>query len=53
MYSCVCLRQCMKNHFETIAVSVIFKFSRNGFELGENKFDKEREKIPSHYDENP
>jgi hypothetical protein len=29
----------------TVAVSAIFEFSRNGFELGKNKFEKEREKI--------
>ncbi len=44
MYSCVCRRQCMKKDFLTVAVSAIFEFSRNGFELGENKFEKEREK---------
>jgi hypothetical protein len=27
-----------------MAVSAIFEFSGNGFELGENKFEKEREK---------
>jgi hypothetical protein len=44
MYSCVCHRQCMKKDFETLAVSAIFEFSGNGFELGKNKFEKEREK---------
>jgi hypothetical protein len=34
----------MKKDFLTVAVSAIFEFSRNGFELGENKFEKEREK---------
>jgi hypothetical protein len=35
----------MKKDFYTIAVSAIFEFSGNGFELGKNKFEKEREKI--------
>ncbi len=45
MYSCICHRQCMKKDFLTIAVSGMFEFSGNGFELGENKFENEREKI--------
>jgi hypothetical protein len=35
----------MKKDFLTIAVSGMFEFSGNGFELGENKFENEREKI--------
>ncbi len=35
----------MKKDFETVAVSAIFDFSGNGFELGEYEFEKEREKI--------
>jgi hypothetical protein len=35
----------MKKDFWTVAVSAIFEFSGNGFELGENKFEKEREQI--------
>jgi hypothetical protein len=34
----------MKKDFSTVAVSAMFELSRNGFELGENKFEKEREK---------
>ncbi len=45
MYSCVCLRQCTKLDFQTVAVSAIFEFSGNKFELEENKFEKERETI--------
>ena len=43
MYSCVCLRRCTKMDVQTVAVSVIFEFSGNKFELGENKFERERE----------
>jgi hypothetical protein len=46
MYSCVCHHQCMKKDFQTVAVSAIFEFSGNGFKLGKNKFEKERETIP-------
>ncbi len=45
MYSCVCLRQCTKLDFKTVAVSAIFEFSGNKFELEENKFEKESETI--------
>ena len=45
MYSCVCLRQCTKMKFQTVAVSAIFEFIGNEFELGENKFERERETI--------
>jgi hypothetical protein len=45
MYSCVCLCQCTKMEFQTVAVSAIFEFAGNEFELGENKFEREREKI--------
>jgi hypothetical protein len=31
--------------FETVAVSAIFEFIGNEFELGENKFERERETI--------
>jgi hypothetical protein len=34
----------MKKDFLTVAVSAIFEFSGNRFELGKNKFEKEREK---------
>jgi hypothetical protein len=54
MYSCICHRQCMKKDFYTVAVSATFEFSGNGFELGENQFEKEREKFTfSLYDKNP
>jgi hypothetical protein len=42
MYSCSCLHWCMKKDFLTVAVSAIFEFSRNEFELGEKKFEKEK-----------
>ena len=45
MYSCVCLRQCTKMDVQTVAVSVIFDFSGNKFESGENKFERESETI--------
>jgi len=45
MYSCVCLCRCMNMDVYTVAVSVIFEFSGNKFELGENKFERERETI--------
>jgi hypothetical protein len=34
----------MKKDFSTVAVSAIFESSGNGFELGKNKFEIEREK---------
>ncbi len=33
--------------------SAIFEFSRNEFEFDKNEFENKREKIPSHYDNNP
>ena len=44
MYSCVCLRWCMKIDFLTVAVSALFEFSGNKFELGKDKVEREREK---------
>jgi hypothetical protein len=45
MYSCACLRQCTKMEFSAVAISAIFVLIGNEFELGENKFERERETI--------
>ena len=50
MYSCICLHRCTKMDVQTIAVSAIFEFCGNKFELGEIKFERERETIIFSYD---
>jgi len=45
MYSYVCLSSVYENWFLDLCISAIFEFSGNKFELGKNKFERERETI--------
>jgi hypothetical protein len=42
-----------ENGFLTVAVSGKYEFGGNEFNFAKNEFEKEREKIPSHYDSTP